>query len=125
MVSRVKSFADYRKEIRKVTFEHAILVSKAVKPEEKTVYDMYYDYSEPVKTLAPHRILAINRGEKEEFLKYGYILFALLIIPALNLSGMISSRRRRSPIAVRTLFSTIAIEILCIMNVVLIFLLYM
>ena len=61
--------ADYRKEIRKVTFEHAILVSKAVKPEEKTVYDMYYDYKEPINKIPPHRILAMNRGEKEGILK--------------------------------------------------------
>lgn len=65
----VSDNADYRKEIRKVTFEHAILVSKAVKPEEKTVYDMYYDYKEPVNKIPPHRILAINRGEKEGILK--------------------------------------------------------
>ena len=58
-----------RKEIRKATFEHAILVSKAVKPEEKTVYDMYYDYKEPINKIPPHRILAMNRGEKEGILK--------------------------------------------------------
>ena len=61
--------ADYRKEIRKVTFANAILTSKAVNPEEKTVYDMYYDYKEPVNKIPGHRILAMNRGEKEGVIK--------------------------------------------------------
>lgn len=45
-----------------------MIVSKSA-TDEKSVYDMYYDYSEAVKSMAPHRVLAINRGEKENFLK--------------------------------------------------------
>ena len=60
--------AKLRKYIRDLAFKEVKIITKNTK-DEKSVYDMYYDYSEPVKTLAPHRILAINRGEKEEFLK--------------------------------------------------------
>lgn len=60
--------ADYRKFIRKLTFDKGILMSKAVDAELKSVYEMYYDYSEVVKTIASHRILALNRAEKEKVL---------------------------------------------------------
>ena len=60
--------AEYRKALRRQTFEHGYLVSKAAK-EEDSVYSIYYNYTEPLKKVLPHRILAINRGEKEEFLK--------------------------------------------------------
>lgn len=65
----VSDNADFRKSIREITFEKGILVTKAVDAEERTVYEMYYDYKEPVKSIANHRILAINRGEKEKALK--------------------------------------------------------
>ena len=64
--------ADYRKEIRALTYEYGFLSSKAA-TEESTVYDMYYDYSEKLSTVPSHRVLAINRGEKEELLKAHYI----------------------------------------------------
>lgn len=60
--------AEYRKEIRALTFEHGTLSARAAK-EEDSVYAQYYDYSEALKKVAPHRVLALNRGEKEEFLK--------------------------------------------------------
>ena len=60
--------ADYRIRIRKMTMKSGLLVSSAKKPEEPTVYDMYYEYEEPVSKVAGHRILAINRGEKEKVL---------------------------------------------------------
>ncbi|MBQ2826883.1 MAG: RNA-binding transcriptional accessory protein [Clostridia bacterium] len=60
--------AEYRKQIRSYTYDYGMLVSKAAK-EEDSVYSLYYDFSEKVRTLPGHRILAINRGEKEEFLK--------------------------------------------------------
>ena len=59
--------AEFRKEIRELTFRNGTIVVKGTK-EEKSEYQMYYDFSEPVKKIAPHRILAVNRGEKEEFL---------------------------------------------------------
>ncbi|MBR3280414.1 MAG: RNA-binding transcriptional accessory protein [Clostridia bacterium] len=60
--------AEYRKKIRSIIYKMGIIVTKAAK-DEKSVYDMYYEYSEPVNKIPSHRILAINRGEKEEFLK--------------------------------------------------------
>lgn len=60
---------DYRREIRKITYLEGLIISKAVKEEAESVYEMYYDYQEAVKSIPDHRILAINRGEKEGFLK--------------------------------------------------------
>jgi uncharacterized protein len=65
----ISDVADYRKEIRKIIYESGIITSKAVKPDEKSVYDMYYDYTESISKIPSHRILAINRGENEGFLK--------------------------------------------------------
>lgn len=59
--------ADYRKYIRSMSFKEGTIVCKGLK-EETSPYEMYYDYSEAVSRIVPHRILAINRGEKEEFL---------------------------------------------------------
>ena len=61
--------ADYRKKIKSFCFREAIIASKAAKEEEKSSYEMYYDFSEPILKIPSHRILAMNRGEKEEFLK--------------------------------------------------------
>ena len=60
--------ADYRKFIRNKTFKDGIIISEGLKDEE-SVYDMYYEFKEGIKSVASHRILAMNRGEKEEFLK--------------------------------------------------------
>lgn len=60
--------ADVRKEIRILTHTHALLVTKQAKNED-SVYRMYYDRSEPVKSIPGHRILAVHRGEKEGYLK--------------------------------------------------------
>lgn len=68
LAEQISDEADYRTAIRKMTFNEGILRTEAKKPEEKSVYEMYYDYSEPVKRVAGHRVLAINRGEKEKIL---------------------------------------------------------
>ncbi len=60
--------ADYRNMIRKETFKNGIIVSKCSKENVESVYEMYYDFKEPVKRIAGHRVLALNRGEKEGFL---------------------------------------------------------
>ena len=60
--------ADYRKGIRALTVAHGLMETKKAK-DEPSVYEQYYDHSEPVKKIPGHRVLAINRGEKEEFLK--------------------------------------------------------
>ena len=60
--------ADYRTRIREITFKEGILSSTAKDAEAKTVYEMYYNFSEPVAKMAGHRILAVNRGENEKIL---------------------------------------------------------
>lgn len=67
IAENISNDADFRKSIRHLTIKSGSVVSKAAK-EEDSVYRLYYDFSEPVTTLPPHRILAINRGEKEGFL---------------------------------------------------------
>ena len=59
----------YRKEIKRQCYREALIETKASKEGEKSNYEMYYDYKEPIKYIPSHRILAINRGEKEEFIK--------------------------------------------------------
>lgn len=59
--------ADYRKNIRRLTYMNGVITSKQGK-EENPVYQMYYEFSEPVKAVADHRILAMDRGEKEDVL---------------------------------------------------------
>jgi len=61
--------ADYRKRIKSFCFREAVISSKASKEDEKSPYEMYYDFKEGILKIPSHRILAINRGEKEEFLK--------------------------------------------------------
>ncbi|KWZ66950.1 MULTISPECIES: Tex family protein [Bacillus] len=62
---------DMRKWIRSETYQKGSLVTsgKDVENDEKNVYEMYYDYQEPIKKIVPHRVLAVNRGEKEGILK--------------------------------------------------------
>ncbi len=66
--------ADYRKYIREYTAEHGMITSKAKDDAESTVYDMYYDFSEAVKKIAGHRVLALNRGEAEKVLKVSVLV---------------------------------------------------
>ncbi len=68
IAEEVSDNAEYRKALRETIFRNAMVVSAARK-EEDSVYRMYYDFREPVSKIANHRILAINRGEKEEFLQ--------------------------------------------------------
>lgn len=67
IAENISDNADIRKEIRSKTFRLGVIISKSLK-EESSPYDMYYDYSEGISKIVPHRILALNRGEKEEFL---------------------------------------------------------
>ena len=68
LAEQVSDEANYRTAIRRMTVKEGVLKTTAKKPKEKSVYEMYYDYSEPVKRIVGHRILAINRGEKEKIL---------------------------------------------------------
>lgn len=60
--------ADYRSRIREMTVKKGRMISVAKNPETESVYEMYYEFDEPVEKLAGHRILAINRGENEKIL---------------------------------------------------------
>ena len=60
--------ADYRSWIRRTTMKKGKVVSAAKDPEAESVYEMYYEFEEPAAKLAGHRVLALNRGEKEKFL---------------------------------------------------------
>ena len=68
IAENISDNAEFRKELRRLTFEFGVLSTKQAK-EEDSVYAQYYEYAEPLKKVLPHRVLAINRGEKEEFLK--------------------------------------------------------
>ncbi|QUA53164.1 Tex family protein [Aristaeella lactis] len=68
LAETVSDSAEIRKELRALLNREGVIRSKAAK-EEDSVYSMYYDFREPVRTIAAHRILAVNRGEREEFLK--------------------------------------------------------
>ena len=67
IAEQISDNADYRKDLRELTYKQSTVESKAAKDSE-SVYEMYYDFSEPTAKIANHRVLAINRGEKEGFL---------------------------------------------------------
>ncbi len=68
IAEEVSDNAQYRKVLREIIFKNGMIFSTA-KKEEDSVYRMYYDFKEPVSKIANHRVLALNRGEKEEFLQ--------------------------------------------------------
>ena len=92
----VSDNADFRKFIREYTFSHGIIVSKTTNKEEtekkRDVYQMYHDFSEPVRKIAQHRVLALNRGEKEEFLTVKIEVDEAGVLEKLN-SEMIANPR--------------------------------
>ena len=68
LAESVTDEADYRIRIRNLTVKSGSVVSSAKKENEKSVYEMYYNFEEPISKLAGHRVLALNRGEKEKIL---------------------------------------------------------
>ena len=68
LAERISEEAKYRTYIRKTTFEEGTIVSEAKDDKSESVYDMYYHHEEPIKKCAGHRVLALNRGEKEKIL---------------------------------------------------------
>ena len=68
IAERISDQADYRTYIRNATMEQGIICSQAKDEKAQSVYEMYYQYEEPVKKCAGHRVLALNRGEKEKVL---------------------------------------------------------
>ena len=69
IAENISDNAKYRKYIKKICYREGTIVTKAAKPDEKSNYEMYYEFAELVHKLPSHRILAINRGEKENYLK--------------------------------------------------------
>lgn len=68
IAERISDDADLRKMLRTETIKNGFLTAKATDETVESVYEMYYDFKEPVKKVAGHRVLAVNRGEKENFL---------------------------------------------------------
>lgn len=71
LAEEVSDSAVYRKRIKELLYETGFLVSEGKNKEEDSVYRMYYEYREPLRKVAPHRCLAVDRGEKEEKLAVG------------------------------------------------------
>ena len=71
IAENVSDNADIRKGLKHIIRSNGIIVSKAADSDKDSVYSQYYDYSEPVSRIAGHRVLAIDRGEREGFLKVG------------------------------------------------------
>ena len=69
IAEQISDDTEFRKMIKKIYNKEAVIKTEGTKPEEKTNYNMYYEFEEKVGSIPSHRILAINRGEKEEFLK--------------------------------------------------------
>ena len=68
IAERISDVADYRTYIREITMKEGTLVTAAKDEKAESVYEMYYEFSEPLSRIAGHRVLAINRGEDEKFL---------------------------------------------------------
>ena len=71
IAENISDNAEIRKRLKNIIRLNAYIVSKAADPEKESVYTVYYDYKELVKNIPSHRILAIDRGEKEDILKVG------------------------------------------------------
>ncbi len=92
----VSDNAEFRKEIRRLTFEFGTLTSKQAK-EEDSVYAQYYDYSEALKKVLPHRVLAINRGEKEGYLKVSVTVASEIVLKYLFSKLLLGNRSPAEP----------------------------
>lgn len=69
IAEEISDDAGIRRRLRVIALSQGVVVSRAAKPDEDSVYSQYYDYREPAAKIADHRVLAIDRGEREEFLK--------------------------------------------------------
>ncbi|MDO4975913.1 MAG: Tex family protein [Eubacteriales bacterium] len=89
--------ADYRKSIRQWTMKEGNLTSKAKDEKAESVYEMYYDFTEPLKKMSGHRVLAINRGEKEKFLTVKVEAPEPQILNALNKALIVGKNPNTEP----------------------------
>ena len=99
----VSDNAEYRKMVRDMFLRHGTIVSEA-KKEEDSVYRMYYDYREPLPRIAKHRVLALNRGEKEEFLT------VRIEVPDEQVVGMLKSRAVSKRPSITSIYVAKAVE---------------
>ena len=83
IAEEISDNAEYRKALRSLTFDHGMLTVVKAKDED-SVYSQYYEYSEPLCKVPGHRVLAINRGEKEEFLKVSVEISADIVLNYLH-----------------------------------------
>ncbi|WP_326910272.1 Tex family protein [Sedimentibacter sp. MB31-C6] len=104
IAERISDNADYRKHIREIYLVDGVLTTEAVDEEEKTVYEMYYKFEEDIKRIANHRILAINRGEKEKKLK------VKLNTPDDKIINYLISKETKSEVSITTDYVIAAIE---------------
>ena len=103
IAENISDTAEYRSYIRKATMQKGKLVSVAKDDQAESVYEMYYDFEEPVTKLAGHRILALNRGEKEKFLNVKIVAPEEDIIRYLNKKVIHSENPYTSPILKETI----------------------
>lgn len=101
----VSDDADGRKWIRRETFKSGVVVSavKEAEKDEKNVYEMYYEYEEPVSKIVPHRVLALNRGEKEDILKVSIKMNVELILSYLAKKWVKKEHASAAPIVVEAI----------------------
>ena len=69
IAENISDVSEYRKRIKQMYYREGLIKTKATNEEEKSSYEMYYNFSESINRIPSHRILAINRGEKEKFIK--------------------------------------------------------
>lgn len=101
----VSDDAESRKWIRKETFKSGAVVSvvKEAEKDEKNVYEMYYEYEEPVNKIVPHRILALNRGEKEDILRVSIKMNVDLIMSYLMRKWIRAQHSPAAPVVIEAL----------------------
>ena len=97
IAENISDDADYRMWIRKYTFNNGSIVSKAKDEKAESVYEMYYDYSEAVKKVPGHRVLAINRGEAEKVLTVKISVDEEQIIKYLESKVIVNNNENTAP----------------------------
>ncbi len=103
IAEQISDNPQFRDEIRNLTLKEGSILSEAVDEEEKTVYEMYYHYTESVSKIPNHRILAINRGEKEKKLKVKLVAPAQQILFKLNEHVVTNSHAQSTPYIEKTI----------------------
>ena len=96
IAENISDNAEFRKELRRLTFEFGTLSTKQAK-EEDSVYAQYYEYGEALKKVLPHRVLAINRGEKEDFLKVNITVASEIVLNYLFAQILLGNRSPAEP----------------------------